>query len=391
MFISFAWIFLFGMLLSSIFQKLKLPGLVGMMIAGVILGPYVLDIIDGQVLKISDELRQFALVVILTRAGLSLDIKELKKVGRPALLMCFVPACFEILGVIIIGPTLLGLSILESAVLGAVLAAVSPAVIVPRMLKLMKEGYGVKQGIPQMIMAGASVDDVFVIVMFTAFTSLLKSGSMDVLDFVRVPISIVVGIITGLIVGYLLVKLCKCFHLRDSWKVLIMLSISFILLEVQEVIQMYVPMSSLLAIMAMGLAMHQYYPSLANRLEVRYSRLWSGAEILLFVLVGTKIDISYLEIIGFAVILVLAFGLMFRMVGVMLCLVKTPLKKNERLFTMIAYAPKATVQAAIGALPLSMGLACGEVVLAVSILSILLTAPIGAFLIDRTYKTLLIK
>lgn len=388
---SLALIFLVGLLMGSIFNKLKLPSLLGMIITGMILSPYALNLLDPSIMGISADLRQVALVVILTRAGLSLNIEDLKKVGCPAVLMCFVPACFEIVGVILIAPRLLGVTVTEAAIMGSVLAAVSPAVVVPRMLKIMEEGYGVKKSIPQLILAGASVDDVFVIVLFTAFTSIETGGEVSPMSFVQIPISIVLGIAVGLACGAALIWFFKKFHMRDSVKLLIFLSISFLLIELQDVLEGIVPISGLLAIMSMGVALYKWYNVLAVRLSSKYNKLWVAAEVLLFVLVGATVDLNYVATAGLLSLCVVVFAMMFRMAGVFCCLIKTKLDKKERGFCMVAYTPKATVQAAIGGVPLSMGLACGNQVLALAVIAILVTAPFGAICIDKLYKKLLKK
>ena len=386
---SLAIIFLLGLLMGSIFNKLKLPSLMGMILTGILLSPHAFNLLDEKILTISPDLRQLALVIILTRAGLSLDIKDLKKVGRPAILMCFVPACFEILAVVIIAPKILGITILEAAIMGAVIAAVSPAIIVPRMISLIDKKIGVKNSIPQLIMAGASVDDIFVIVLFTAFTGLAKGGELSLGSFVQIPISIVTGILVGIVVGVLLIKLFKKVHLRDSVKVIIILSISFLLIELQNQLENIVPISGLLAIMAMGIVIKAKYEILAMRLSNKYNKLWLASEIVLFVLVGATVNIKYVFDAGIPVVMVILFALVIRMIGVYTCLIKTKLSIKERVFCMIAYTPKATVQAAIGSIPLSMGLDCGNLVLTVAVLAILITAPFGAIGIDSTYKKLL--
>lgn len=388
---SLAYIFLLGLVLGTVANKFKLPSLIGMIITGILLGPYMFNVLDGSILDVSSELRRLALVIILTRAGLSLDIRDLKKVGRPAILMCFVPATLEILGVILIAPKLFDVSILEAAIMGSVLAAVSPAVIVPRMIKLIDEGYGKENSIPQMILAGASVDDVFVIVLFTAFTSLATGSSVDTSDLLQIPISIVVGIVVGMAVGIVLVKFFKAFHMRDSVKILIILSVSFLLLEMETRLEDVLPMSGLLAIMSMGIAIKQFYSKLAVRISVKYNKLWVGAEVLLFVLVGAIVNLDYVFKAGIIAIIIVVGAMVFRMVGVFLCMVGTKLNAKEKIFCMLAYTPKATVQAAIGGLPLAMGLACGEKVLTLAVLAILITAPFGAICVDRSYQKLLRK
>ena len=388
---SIAIIILLGLLLGWIFSKLRLPSLIGMVIVGILIGPHALDLMDDSILMISGDIRQIALVIILTRAGLSLNVTELKKVGRPAIFMCFVPAVIEILGTMLIAPILLDVSLLEAAIMGSVIAAVSPAVIVPRMIKMIEEGYGKSKSIPQMILAGASVDDVIVIVLFTAFTGLAATGEVSVNNFIQIPVSIVLGIAMGIVVGMILVMFFKKCHIRDSVKILIILSISFLLLEVQNRLEGIIAVSGLLAIMSMGIVIKQKYDVLAKRLSVKYNKLWLGAEVFLFVLVGATVNLKYVMTAGiFAVVLILG-ALFFRMIGVAISLIKTDLSKKERLFCMVAYTPKATVQAAIGAIPLTMGLECGNIVLTVAVLSILITAPFGAICVDNLYKKVLEK
>lgn len=391
MLFSLALIFLCGIILGSIFNRLKLPSLLGMLITGILLGPYSLNLLSPNLLNISVDLRQIALIVILTRAGLALDFNDLLKVGRPAILMCFVPACFEILGIMVIAPKLLGISFLEAAIMGSVLAAVSPAVIVPRMLKLMKDQYGTNKSIPQLIMAGASVDDVFVIVLFTAFTGIAQGEQLSAMSFVQIPVSIILGLLTGILLGILLSLFFTKFHIRDTGKVIIILSVSFLLVTLEQSLSGILSLSGLLAVMAMSAALQKRKNQVAKRLSDKFSKLWVGAEILLFVLVGATVDIQYALASGVIAILVIIGALAFRMFGVYFCMLKTTLTVKERVFCMLAYTPKATVQAAIGSLPLSMGLACGNIVLTVAILSILITAPIGALAVDLTYKKLLTK
>ena len=386
---SLSLVFLLGMLLSRAFQKIRLPGLLGMLVTGMILGPYALNMLDGSILGISADLRQIALIIILTRAGLSLDIQELKKVGRPAVLMCFVPACFEIMGMILLAPRLLGISVLDAAIMGAVVGAVSPAVIVPKMLNLMEKGYGVKKSIPQLILAGASVDDVFVIVLFTAFTGLAQGGTFSPASILSIPVSIGTGIAAGGLAGILLALFFQKVHIRDSAKVVILLSISFLMIELENRLKGYVPFSGLLAVMSIGIALQKKRYEAAARLSVKYSKLWVAAEVLLFVLVGATVDISYAMKAGAAAVILIFGVLIFRMAGVFFCLLGTDINRKERLFCMIAYMPKATVQAAIGGVPLAMGLGCGKIVLTVAVLAILITAPLGAFGVEQTYKRLL--
>lgn len=388
---SLALIFLCGLLLGSIFQKIKLPSLLGMIITGIILGPYALNLIDQSVLSISSDLRQIALIIILTRAGLNLDINSLKKVGRPAILMCFLPACFEIIGMVLLAPPLLGISILDALIMGTVVAAVSPAVIVPKMLKLIETGYGKDKSIPQMIMAGASVDDVFVIVLFTSFTGLAQGESFSPISLIQVPISIILGLGLGILIGIILGFFFKKVHMRDSIKVIIILSISFLLVTLENSLKGIVPISGLIAIMSIGISLQKIRSDASKRISTKFSKLWVAAELMLFVLVGATVDIKYAFSAGIMAILLIFGVLVFRMIGVLICLIKTKLNKKERIFCMIAYCPKATVQAAIGYIPLTMGLSCGNIVLTVAVLSILITAPLGAFFIELLYKRLLKK
>ena len=391
MLFSFALIFLSGIVLGSIFNRLKLPQLIGMLLTGIILGPYLLNLLDPKILSISADLRQIALIIILTRAGLNLDINDLKKVGRPAVLMCFLPATFEILGMIILAPKFLGLGLLDSAILGTVIAAVSPAVIVPKMLKLMEEGYGADRSIPQMIMAGASVDDVFVIVLFTSFIGLASTGSFSMLNLIKIPTSIFFGISVGFLCAILLIYLFKKIHMRDSLKVIIILNISFLLVTFEHSLTGIIGFSGLLAIMSIGTGIQAKNTMLSKRMSIKYSKLWITAEVMLFVLVGATVNIKYALGASIPAILLIITVLIFRMAGVFLCLVGTSLSYRERLFCMIAYCPKATVQAAISSIPLSMGLPSGNIILTVAVLSILITAPLGAFAIDISYKKLLKK
>lgn len=386
---SIALILVVGMAMGWLCQKVKLPSLLGMLITGMVLGPYVCNLLDDSILGISSELRKIALIIILTRAGLGLDLSGLKKIGRPAILMCFVPASFELLGILLLAPRLMGMSILEAAILGAVLAAVSPAVVVPRMVRLMEEGYGVKKGIPQLILAGASVDDVYVIVLFSTFTGMMQGEGASVLRFVNIPVSIVLGIGLGLILGIALAKYFEKVHIRDTTKVLIILSISFLLVAAEDSLATPITFSALIAIMFIGIGLRKKREPIAVRLSVKYGKLWVAAEVFLFVLVGATVNIGYLGHVGWNALLVIIGALLFRMCGVFCCLLRTNLAWKERLFTMLAYTPKATVQAAIGGIPLSLGFACGDTVLTVAVLAIVLAAPLGAFAIDLSYKRLL--
>lgn len=389
MLLSISLILILGMFMGWICQKIKLPSLLGMLITGIVLGPYVLNLLDDSILGISAELRKIALIIILTRAGLGLDLSGLKKIGRPAVLMCFVPASFELIGMILLAPKLMGLTVLEAAIMGAVLAAVSPAVVVPRMVKLMDEGYGVNEGIPQLILAGASVDDVYVIVLFSTFVGMMQGEGASILKFVNIPISIFFGIAIGLLIGVLLAYFFKKMHIRDTSKVLIILSISFLLVVMEDKLLTPITFSALIAIMFIGIGLQKKRETVAKRLSVKYGKLWVAAEVFLFVLVGATVNIGYLGKVGVKALIVIIGALVFRMFGVFVCLLGTSLKRKERLFTMLAYTPKATVQAAIGGIPLALGFTCGDLVLTVAVLAIVLTAPLGAFAIDLSYKKLL--
>lgn len=391
MLLSIALILLVGMSMGWICRKIKLPGLLGMLITGIVLGPYVLNVLDIKLLGISADLRKIALIIILTRAGLGLDLMSLKKIGRPAVLMCFVPATFELAGMLLLAPRLMGMRLLEAAVMGAVLAAVSPAVVVPRMVKLMEEGYGVKEGIPQLILAGASVDDVYVIVLFSTFSGMMQGEGASVIRFVNIPVSIILGMIIGLTIGVLLAFYFQKVHIRDTAKVLIILGISFLLAAAEDSLTTPVTFSALIAIMFIGVGLQRKREAVAKRLAVKYGKLWVAAEVFLFVLVGATVNIGYLGRVGVRALLMIAGALLFRMAGVWVCLLGTGLKRGEKAFTMLAYTPKATVQAAIGGIPLALGFACGDTVLTVAVLAIVLTAPAGAFAIDWSYRKLLTK
>lgn len=389
MLLSIALILMVGMAMGWICRKIKLPSLLGMLVTGIVLGPYVLNLLAPGILNISADLRKIALIIILTRAGLGLDISGLKKIGRPAVMMCFVPASFELIGILLLAPHLLGISLIEAAIMGSVLAAVSPAVVVPRMVKLMENGYGTKKGIPQLILAGASVDDVYVIVLFTTFTGMIQGKGVSVMSFVNIPLSIMLGIVIGIFSGFLLAKFFEKVHIRDTSKVLIILSISFIFVVIEDSLTTVVTFSALIAIMFIGVGLQKFRGEVAERLSAKYGKLWVASEVFLFVLVGATVNINYLGNVGISAVIVIAGAIVFRMVGVFICLLGTKLSMNERAFAMMAYTPKATVQAAIGGIPLAMGLSCGDIVLTVAVLAIVLTAPLGAFAIDLSYKKLL--
>ena len=387
---SIALILLVGMFAGFICKKLHFPGLFGMILTGVVLGPHMLNCIDGSIMNISAELRKMALIIILIRAGLTLNLGDLKKVGRPAVLMCFLPACFEITGMVLLAPMLLGLSIKEAALLGAVIAAVSPAVIVPKMIKLIEDGYGTQKGIPQLILAGASVDDIFVIVLFSAFTSLVQGENMSVMEFINIPVSVILGIFLGIVLGLLLSLTFRKIHIRDTVKGVLILCVSFLLVSFEDMLPTVISFSSLIAVMFMGIAVKMKREPVAKRLSVKFNKLWICAEVFLFVLVGAQVDLQYVGETGWAAVALILLVLCFRSIGVFCCLLGTKLSGKEKLFCMVSYLPKATVQAAIGSIPLSLGLSCGNVVLSVAVLAILITAPLGAFLIDLTYQKFLV-
>lgn len=389
MLFSIALLLLGGMFAGWLCRKLRLPALLGMILVGVLAGPAVLDLIDGSILGISSQLRKIALIIILSRAGLTLNLEDLKKNGRPAVLMCFVPAAFEITGMILLAPVLLPVTRLEAAVMGSVVAAVSPAVIVPKMIKLMEEGYGVRKGIPQIILAGASVDDVFVIVLFSAFTSLAQGKEISVISFVNIPVSILLGAVIGMVLGYALASYFQRVGVRDAVKLLVFLSVSFLLTAAEGSLHTGITFSGLIAVMFMGIGLQRKKMDSAKMLSGKFNQMWVFAEVTLFTLVGASVDISYVSSAGLAAVILIFAVLVFRMLGVCLCMAGTKLNWKERIFCMLAYMPKATVQAAIGGLPMAMGLPCGKIVLTVAVLAIFITAPLGAFLIDATYQKLL--
>ena len=394
---SLSFIFLVGLAMGAICQKLKLPRIIGMLATGIVLGPYVLDFLDPSILSISADLRKMALIIILLKAGLSLNLDDLKKVGRPAIMMSFVPASFEIIGYLLFAPSILGITRVEAAVMGSVLAAVSPAVVVPRMVQLMENKYGTEKAIPQMIMAGASCDDIFVIVLFTTFLSMAQGGSADIKAFVNIPISIILGIILGAIVGYLLylffeTAYAKKHYVRNSMKVIIVLGFSFLLIAIEGWLEGKIAVSGLLAVVSMACVLKMKCTSfVSKRLSEKFGKLWLAAEVILFVLVGAAVDIRYTLDAGLAAVAMIFAALIFRSFGVWLCTVKTSLTLKERAFCVIAYLPKATVQAAIGSVPFAAGLPCGKIVLSVAVMAIIITAPLGAFGMDFTYKKFLHK
>lgn len=392
---SLALIFLVGLCMAAICQKLKLPRIIGMLVTGMVLGPYVLDFLDSSILSISAELRKMALIIILLKAGLSLNLNDLKKVGRPAILLAFVPASFEIVGYVLFAPIFLEISRIDAAVMGTVLAAVSPAVVVPRMVQLMEEKYGTKQSIPQMIMAGASCDDIFVIVLFTTFLGMAQGVKVSLLRFVNVPVSIFLGILLGAIIGYVLYRFFETAYkhqnyVRNSTKVILVLGVSFLLTAVEGWLDGKVAVSGLLAVVSMACVLKaKCIPAVSKRLSEKFGKLWIAAEVILFVLVGAAVDLRYTAAAGGFAVLVIFLSLIFRMAGVFVCVLGTGLSWKERLFCAISYLPKATVQAAIGSVPLTAGLGCGKMILSVAVLAILITAPLGALGMDLTYKKLL--
>lgn len=394
---SLSFVFLLGLAMAALCQKFKIPRIIGMLVTGILLGPCVLNWLSESILGISSELRQMALIIILLKAGLSLNLADLKKVGRPALMMSCVPASFEILAFVIFAPAILHISRVEAAVMGAVLGAVSPAVVIPRMVQLMETKYGTDQRIPQMIMAGASCDDIFVIVLFSTFTNMAQGGSAHVADFINIPVSILLGIALGAVAGYGLslffeTAYAKEHYVRNSMKVILILGMSFFLMSVETWLKGKVSVSGLLAVVSLAAVIRiKCIPKVSKRLSEKFGKLWIAAEVILFVLVGAAVDIRYTMQAGIAAVLMIFVGLMFRAVGVSLCMLGTKLNKKERLFCVIAYLPKATVQAAIGSVPLAMGLPCGQIVLSVAVLAILITAPLGAAGMDLTYDKLLVR
>lgn len=392
---SLSLIFLVGLAMGAICQKLKLPRIIGMLATGIVLGPHVLDMLDPSILSISSDLRKMALIIILLKAGLSLNLEDLKKVGRPAIMMSFVPASFEIVGYLLFAPAILGITRVEAAVMGSVLAAVSPAVVVPRMVQLMETKYGTEKAIPQMIMAGASCDDIFVIVLFTTFLSMAQGGSADIKAFANIPVSIILGIILGAIVGYLLylffeTAYAKKHYVRNSMKVIIVLGFSFLLIAIEGWLEGKIAVSGLLAVVSMACVLKMKCTAfVSKRLSEKFGKLWLAAEVILFVLVGAAVDIRYTLEAGLAAVAMIFVALIFRSFGVLLCTVKTNLSAKERAFCVIAYLPKATVQAAIGSVPFAAGLPCGKIVLSVAVMAIIITAPLGAFGMDLTYKKFL--
>lgn len=391
MLFSLALILFTGLALSGIFQKLRLPGLLGMMFTGIVLGPHVLNLISPSILNSSADLRQIALIVILMRAGLALDLEDLKKVGRPAVLMCFVPATFELAAVTVLAPLLFHMTYLEAAILGTVLAAVSPAVVVPRMLKLMEEGYGVKKSLPQLIMAGASMDDIYVIVLFTSFLGMEQGQGFAPSSLVKVPVSIALGLLLGITSGLLFIWLFRKIHMRDTVKILLLFGAAFLFVSLEQAVGDSVPVSGLLAVMALGGTILKRYSLLANRLSGKYSKIWVAAELLLFVLVGAAVDLRFVGTAGLSALALILLALVVRMAGVFVCLIRTGLSLREKVFAAVSYLPKATVQAAIGGIPLAAGVPAGNLILTVAVVSILVTAPLGAIGMDNTYKRLLTK
>ncbi len=394
---SLSLIFLVGLAMGAICQRLKLPRIIGMLATGIVLGPYVLDMLDPSILSISSELRKMALIIILIKAGLSLDLSDLKKAGRPAVLLSFVPATFELMGYIVCAPLILGVSRVDAAVMGAVLAAVSPAVVVPRMVSLIEKRYGTKKAIPQMILAGASCDDIFVIVLFTTFLSMAQGGSVSVTNFINIPVSIVLGVILGAVTGWGLYLFFETSYahkhcVRNSMKVIIVLGFSFLLVSIESWLEGKVAISGLLAVVSMACVLKLKSTAfVSKRLSEKFGKLWLAAEVILFVLVGAAVDIRYMLGAGIAAVVMIITALLFRTAGVLICLIKTPLSAKERLFCVIAYLPKATVQEAIGSVPLAAGLPSGNIILSVAVLAIIITAPLGALVIDSSYKRLLEK
>ena len=380
MLLSVGLIILVGLFLGWVVSKVKLPRIIGMLFAGILLGPYFLNILDVSVANISGDLRRIALIIIIAKAGLSLDISDLKRIGRPAVMLCFVPATLELLAFVLFAPAIMGVTVLQAAILGAVMGAVSPAVTVPRLTKMIDEGIGVKKGIPQMLIAGASADDIYVIVLFTTLVGLEAGGNMSAISFIRIPEEILLGIMAGGALGIILSVYFKKIHIRDSLKITIIMAFSMILYWIEGI----APVSGLLAVMTMGITLNMRLPAVAKRLSAKFSRLWVAAEIFLFVLVGATLNIGYVAKAGIGMIIMLFIGLLFREIGTLISVSGTGLNRKEILFCLISQLPKATVQAAIGGVPLAMGLSCGNTVLTMAVVSIVITAPLGAIGMDAT-------
>ena len=389
---SLALIFLFSLFVGELFHKVQLPKIIGMLLVGIIIGPYALNLLSPAILNISAELRKIALIIILIKAGLTLELSSLKKASRPAILLSFLPATFEVIAITIFAPIIFNISRLEAALLGAVLGAVSPAVVVPKMTELIENGYGKDKSIPEMILAGASLDDIFVIVLFSSFLSANQSGAIDLLSFASIPISIASGVTLGTLTGLIVSNVFKSYSMASEARTIVVLALAFALTALEELIKAYLPLSSLLAVVAMTATIKlKSSKEVTNEIAKDHSRLWLGAQAILFTLIGAAVDIRYTLNAGYSAILLLFISLLIRSIGVLLALLFTPLNKKERLFTIFAYLPKATVQAAIGGIPLEVGLSCGSLVLSIAVLSILITAPLGAFLMDISYKKLLVK
>lgn len=392
---SLAFIFIIGMGIAGIFEKLKLPRIIGMLLAGIILGPHALNLLDGSVMEISSDLREMALVIILLRAGISLNIKDLLKVGRPAILMSCIPALFEIFSFSIFGPYFLNITKLEGAIIGSILGAVSPAIVVPKMVYLMDKKYGTKKSIPQLILAGSSLDDVFVIVLFSTFVNLERGGSGNIMSFVNIPVSILTGIGLGILFGslfasFLEMKYHRDEYIRNSKKIILLLGLSFLLIALEQWLKNFIPVSGLIAVMTMASFLKiKTTTFVSERIAEKLGKIWIASEIVLFVLVGAAVNISYTLKAGYGALLMIFISLFFRSIGVFICMLGTNLNFKEILFCIISYIPKATVQAVIGSIPLSLGLNCGEIALSVAVMSIIITAPLGAILIELSYKKLL--
>lgn len=380
MLLSIGLIILTGLLMGWVFSKLYLPRIIGMLIAGIILGPQVLNVLDTSVISMSGDLRKIALIIIIAKAGLSLNISDLRRIGRPAVMLCFIPATLELLAFVLFAPLIMDVTVLQAAILGAVMGAVSPAVTVPRLTKMIDDGYGVKKGIPQMLIAGASADDIYVIVLFSTLVGLEAGGSVSVLNFLRIPMEIVSGAVLGTVLGIFMALYFKKVHMRDSLKVTIIMAVNMLLYWFEGI----APVSGLLAVMSMGIAINMKMPEVSKRLSQKFTKLWVAAEIFLFVLVGSTVNISYVSEAGLGMVAMLFIGLIFREAGTYISIVGTGLNTKEKIFCLISQVPKATVQAAIGGIPLAMGLGCGNIVLTMAVISIVITAPLGAIGMDAT-------
>lgn len=387
---SLGLIILLGLVVSKLFEKYKIPGLVGLLILGIVIGPYVMNLLHPNILKISGDLRKVSLIIILLRAGLGINKEDLKKVGAPALKMSCIPGLIEGFFIAFASVKLLNFSFIQGGILGFIIAAVSPAVVVPSMLNLIEKGVGTDKRIPTLILAGASIDDVFAITIFTAFLGLYSGININIgMELLNIPISIFLGVLCGIVLGFILVKLFKRSNIIDTRKGLLILSTSILLTELENILKSKIEIASLLGVMTMGFVIAEKIPKVGRKMSVTFNRIWIFAEILLFVLVGAEVNIYVAINAGKIGAIILFIGLLGRSIGVMISLLGTNLNWKERMFCVISYMPKATVQAAIGGIPLSLGVQSGDIILAMAVLSILITAPLGAIGINFSAEKLL--